>query len=161
MTPRRTLKRRSMPRNNDDDGRAPEDGRLAEMIETLVERWGDETARMAADSEERLARANGMAEALCAAVERASETAAAHGDICRLSMEAAADRIGSLRADRDGLRSRLAECQRMLGESQSEVRRLTEVVRSQQDTLREVVRDLARQGGNSTVIGDVSGTRNK
>lgn len=47
----------------------------------------------------------------------------------------------------------------MLEESQSEVRRLTEVVRSQQDTLREVVRDLARQGGNSTVIGDVTGER--
>lgn len=159
MTPRTTLKRRSMPKDSDDGGRAPEEGRLAGMIESLVERWGDEAARMAADSEERLARANGMAAALCAAVERSAETSAAHGDICRLSLEAAADRLGSLRADRDRLRAQLGECQRMLEESQSEVRRLTEVVRSQQDTLREVVRDLARTGGNSTVIGDVTGER--
>lgn len=150
-----------MPKDREEDGRDPDAGRLAGMIEDFVARWGAESMRMMEESEERLARANGMAASLCAAVERASETAASHGEICRLSLEAAADRLGSLRADRDGLRSRLAECQRMLEESQSEVGRLTEVVRSQQDTLREVVRDLARLGGNSTVIGDVTGTRNK
>lgn len=41
----------------------------------------------------------------------------------------------------------------LVDESQSEVRRLPEVVIRQQDTLRKVLSDLARTGGNSTVIG--------
>lgn len=139
-----------MTRNEEDEG----DGfnvTVTEMLNTFIAQWGDTTRRLQESSEDRLDRVNKMAEALCDAVERTSQTASAHGDICRLTLAAAEERIASLRADRD-------RCRRLLEDSQREVIRLTDLTEAMQRLFEEVVRELARQGGNTTTIGNLSGT---
>lgn len=138
-----------MPRSEEDEG----DGfnvTVTEMLNTFIAQWGDTTRRLLESSEDRLDRVNKMAEALCDAVERTSQTASAHGDICRLTLAVAEERIASLRADRD-------RCRRLLEDSQREVIRLTDLTEAMQRLFEEVVRDLARQGGNTTTIGNLSG----
>lgn len=155
-----------MPNSNDkeDDGGPAgtvSEKRLAEMIDTFMERWGDTSRKLQEASEDRLERVNGMAAALCRAVELTSHTADAQGDLCRLSIEAMAERVISVKADRDRIREQLSACQRSLAESQMEVRRLTDINESQQRTIDSAMRELAhgRGGGNTTNIGDVSGHR--
>lgn len=151
--------------NNEEEGDGPkgaiDEKRLAEMVNTFIERWGDASRKLQEASEDRLARVNEMAAALCLAVERTSHTADAQGDLCRLSLEAANGRVMSIKADRDRTREQLTICQRMLAESQMEVRRLTDINESQQRTIDSAMRELAhgRGGGNTTNIGDVSGHR--
>lgn len=72
-----------------------------------------------------------------------------------------AERVISVKADRDRIREQLSVCQRSLAESQMEVRRLTDINESQQRTIDSAMRELAhgRGGGNTTNIGDVSGHR--
>lgn len=159
-----TLKLIIMP-NNDDDGGGPTgmtagESKLTEMMNTFMERWGDTSRRLQEASEDRLERVNGMAAALCRAVELTSHTAHAQGDLFRLSVEAMAERVISVKADRDRIREQLSACQRSLAESQMEVRRLTDINESQQRTIDNAMRELARGGGNTTNIGDVSGHRN-
>lgn len=134
--------------NNEEEGDGPkgaiDEKRLAEMVNTFIERWGDTSRRLQEASEDRLERVNGMAAALC-----------------RLSIEAMAERVISVKADRDRIREQLSACQRSLAESQMEVRRLTDINESQQRTIDSAMRELAhgRGGGNTTNIGDVSGHR--
>lgn len=123
---------------------------VTEMLNTFIAQWGDTTRKLQESSEDRLDRVNRMAEALCDAVERTSQTASAHGDICRLTLAAAEERIASLRADRD-------RCRRLLEDSQREVIRLTDLTEAMQRLFEDVVRELARQGGNTTTIGNLSG----
>ena len=154
-----------MPKNNEDEGDGPTgtiNGRqFTEMMNTFMERWGDTSRKLQEASEDRLGRVNEMAAALCRAVERTTHTADAQGDICRLSLEAMTDRAMSVKADRDRIREQLAVCQRMLAESQMEVRRLTDITESQQRTIDNAMREMARgRGGNTTNIGDVSGRKN-
>lgn len=151
--------------NNDDEGDGPtgtiNERRFTEMMNTFMERWGDTSRKLQEASEDRLARVNEMAAALCLAVERTSHTADAQGDLCRLSLEAVTGRVMSIKADRDRTREQLTVCQRMLAESQMEVRRLTDIAESQQRTIDNAMRELARNGGgNTTNIGDVSGHKN-
>lgn len=152
--------------NNDDDGDGPtgmtaDESKLTEMMNVFMERWGDASRKLQEASEDRLARVNEMAAALCLAVERTSHTADAQGDLCRLSLEAMTGRVMSIKADRDRTREQLTVCQRMLAESQMEVRRLTDIAESQQRTIDNAMRELARNGGgNTTNIGDVSGHKN-
>ncbi len=139
-----------MPRSEEEEG----DGfnaTITEMLNIFIAQWGDTTRRLQESSEDRLDRVNKMAEALCDAVERTSQTASAHGDICRLTLAAAEERIASLRADRD-------RCRRLLEDSQREVIRLTDLTEAMQRLFEDVVRELARQGGNTTTIGNLSGT---
>lgn len=138
-----------MPRSEEDEGDGP-NATVTEMLNTFIAQWGDTTRKLQESSEDRLDRVNRMAEALCDAVERTSQTASAHGDICRLTLAAAEERIASLRADRD-------RCRRLLEDSQREVVRLTDLTEAMQRLFEEVVRDLARQGGNTTTIGNLSG----
>lgn len=138
-----------MPRSEEDEGDGP-NATVTEMLNTFIAQWGDTTRKLQESSEDRLDRVNRMAEALCDAVERTSQTASAHGDICRLTLAAAEERIASLRADRD-------RCRRLLEDSQREVIRLTDLTEAMQRLFEEVVRDLARQGGNTTTIGNLSG----
>jgi hypothetical protein len=153
--------------NNDDDGDGPtgmtaNESKLTEMMNVFMERWGDASRKLQEASEDRLARVNEMAAALCLAVERTSHTADAQGDLCRLSLEAMTGRVMSIKADRDRTREQLTVCQRMLAESQMEVRRLTDIAESQQRTIDNAMRELARNGGgNTTNIGDVSGHKNR
>lgn len=140
-----------MPRSEEDEG-DDFNATITEMLNTFIAQWGDTTRRLQESSEDRLDRVNKMAEALCDAVERTSQTASAHGDICRLTLAAAEERIASLRADRDRDR-----CRRLLEDSQREVIRLTDLTEAMQRLFEEVVRDLARQGGNTTTIGNLSG----
>lgn len=138
-----------MPRSEEEKG----DGfnaTITEILNTFIAQWGDTTRKLQESSEDRLDRVNRMAEALCDAVERTSQTASAHGDICRLTLAAAEERIASLRADRD-------RCRRLLEDSQREVIRLTDLTEAMQRLFEEVVRDLARHGGNTTTIGNLSG----
>lgn len=138
-----------MPRSEEEEG----DGfnaTITEMLNIFIAQWGDTTRRLQESSEDRLDRVNKMAEALCDAVERTSQTASAHGDICRLTLAAAEERIASLRADRD-------RCRMLLEDSQREVIRLTDLTEAMQRLFEEVVRELARQGGNTTTIGNLSG----
>ena len=139
-----------MPRTEEDEGDEP-NATITEMLNTFIAQWGDTTRKLQESSEDRLDRVNRMAEALCDAVERTSQTASAHGDICRLTLAAAEERIASLRADRD-------RCRRLLEDSQREVIRLTDLTEAMQRLFEEVVRELARQGGNTTTIGNLSGT---
>lgn len=156
-----------MPNSNDkeDDGgptgMTANESKLTEMMNMFMERWGDASRKLQEASEDRLARVNEMAAALCLAVERTSHTADAQGDLCRLSLEAMTGRVMSIKADRDRTREQLTVCQRMLAESQMEVRRLTDINESQQRTIDSAMRELAhgRGGGNTTNIGDVSGHR--
>lgn len=109
--------------NNDDDGDGPtgmtaNESKLTEMMNVFMERWGDASRKLQEASEDRLARVNEMAAALCLAVERTSHTADAQGDLCRLSLEAMTGRVMSIKADRDRTREQLTVCQRMLAESQ-------------------------------------------
>lgn len=138
-----------MPRSEEDEGDGP-NATVTEMLNTFIAQWGDTTRRLQESSEDRLDRVNKMAEALCDAVERTSQTASTHGDICRLTLAAAEERIASLRADRD-------RCRRLLEDSQREVIRLTDLTEAMQRLFEEVVRDLARHGGNTTTIGNLSG----
>lgn len=138
-----------MPRSEEDEGDGP-NATVTEMLNTFIAQWGDTTRKLQESSEDRLDRVNRMAEALCDAVERTSQTASAHGDICRLTLAAAEERIASLRADRD-------RCRRLLEDSQREVIRLTDLTEAMQRLFEEVVRDLARHGGNTTTIGNLSG----
>lgn len=138
-----------MPRSEEDEGDSP-NATVTEMLNTFIAQWGDTTRKLQESSEDRLDRVNRMAEALCDAVERTSQTACAHGDICRLTLAAAEERIASLRADRD-------RCRRLLEDSQREVVRLTDLTEAMQRLFEDVVRDLARQGGNTTTIGNLSG----
>ncbi len=138
-----------MPRSEEDEGDGP-NATVTEMLNTFIAQWGDTTRMLQESSEDRLDRVNRMVEALCDAVERTSQTASAHGDICRLTLAAAEERIASLRADRD-------RCRRLLEDSQREVIRLTDLTEAMQRLFEEVVRDLARQGGNTTTIGNLSG----
>lgn len=138
-----------MPRSEEEEG----DGfnaTITEMLNTFIAQCGDTTRRLQESGEDRLDRVNKMAEALCDAVERTSQTASAHGDICRLSLAAAEERIASLKADRD-------RCRSLLEDSQREVSRLTDLAEAMQRLFEEVVRELARQGGNTTTIGNLSG----
>ena len=119
-----------MPRSEEEQG----DGfnaTITEMLNTFIAQWGDTTRRLQESSEDRLDRVNKMAEALCDAVERTSQMASAHGGICRLSLAAAEER--------------------------REVTRLTDLTVAMQRLFEEVVRELARQGGNTTTIGNLSG----
>lgn len=138
-----------MPRSEEDEGDGP-NATVTEMLNTFIAQWGDTTRKLQESSEDRLDRVNRMAEALCDAVERTSQTASAHGDICRLTLAAAEERIASLRADRD-------RCRRLLEDSQREVIRLTDLTEAMQRLFEDVVRELARQGGNTTTIGNLSG----
>ena len=138
-----------MPRSEEDEGDSP-NATVTEMLNTFIAQWGDTTRKLQESSEDRLDRVNRMAEALCDAVERTSQTASAHGDICRLTLAAAEERIASLRADRD-------RCRRLLEDSQREVIRLTDLTEAMQRLFEEVVRELAHQGGNTTTIGNLSG----
>lgn len=139
-----------MPRSEEDEGDGP-NATVTEMLNTFIAQWGDTTRKLQESSEDRLDRVNRMAEALCDAVKRTSQTASAHGDICRLTLAAAEERIASLRADRD-------RCRMLLEDSQREVIRLTDLTEAMQRLFEEVVRKLARQGGNTTTIGNLSGT---
>ena len=117
-----------MPRSEEEEG----DGinaTITEMLNTFIAQWGDTTRRLQESSEDRLDRVNKMAEALCDAVE---------------------ERIASLKADRD-------RCRSLLEDSQREVSRLTDLAEAMQRLFEEVVRELARQGGNTTTIGNLSG----
>ena len=138
-----------MPRSEEDEGDGP-NATVTEMLNTFIAQWGDTTRKLQESSEDRLDRVNRMAEALCDAVERTSQTASAHGDICRLTLAAAEERIASLRADRD-------RCRRLLEDSQREVIRLTDLTEAMQRLFEDVVRELAHQGGNTTTIGNLSG----
>lgn len=138
-----------MPRSEEDESDSF-NATVTKMLNTFIAQWGDTTRRLQESSEDRLDRVNKMAEALCDAVERTSQTASAHGDICRLTLAAAEERIASLRADRD-------RCRRLLEDSQREVIRLTDLTEAMQRLFEEVVRELARQGGNTTTIGNLSG----
>ena len=138
-----------MPRSEEDEGDGP-NATVTEMLNTFIAQWGDTTRRLQESSEDRLDRVNKMAEALCDAVERTSQTASAHGDICRLTLAAAEERIASLRADRD-------RCRRLLEDSQREVIRLTDLTEAMQRLFEDVVRELASHGGNTTTIGNLSG----
>lgn len=155
-----------MPNNDDGDGptgMTANESKITEMMNVFMERWGDASRKLQEASEDRLARVNEMAAALCLAVERTSHTADAQGDLCRLSLEAMTGRVMSIKADRDRDRTReqLTVCQRMLAESQMEVRRLTDITESQQRTIDNAMRELARGGGgNTTNIGDVNGHKN-
>ena len=152
--------------NNDDEGDGPtgiivNEKRLTEMMNTFFAQWGDTSRKLQETSEDRLDRVNGMAAALCGAVENTAKTATVQGDLCRLSLEAMAERVMSIKADRDRIREQLAVCQSLLAESQMEVRRLTDIAESQQRTIDNAMRELARNGGgNTTNIGDVSGHKN-
>lgn len=138
-----------MPRSEEDEGDGP-NATVTEMLNTFIAQWGDTTRKLQESSEDRLDRVNRMAEALCDAVERTSQTASAHGDICRLTLAAAEERIASLRADRD-------RCRRLLEDSQREVIRLTDMTEAMQRLFEDVVRELASHGGNTTTIGNLSG----
>ncbi len=138
-----------MPRSEEDEGDGP-NATVTEMLNTFIAQWGDTTRKLQESSEDRLDRVNRMAEALCDAVERTSQTASAHGDICRLTLAAAEERIASLRADRD-------RCRRLLEDSQREVIRLTDLTEAMQRLFEDVVRELASHGGNTTTIGNLSG----
>lgn len=144
-----------MPSNNEEDGDNPtgtiSERQLTEIIGEFFAQLGASSQRLQESSEDRLDRVNKMTEALCDAVERTSQTASAHGDICRLSLAAAKERIASLKADRD-------RCRSLLEDSQREVTRLTDLTVAMQRLFEEVVRELARQGGNTTTIGNLSGT---
>lgn len=157
-----------MPRNNnEDDGDGPKgtvsERQFTEMMNVFMERWGDTSRKLQEASEDRLERVNGMAAALCQAVERTTHTADAQGYICRLSLEAMTERVISVKADRDRIREQLTLCQNLLAESQMEVRRLTDINESQQRTIDSAMREMtrARGGGNTTNIGDISGHRNR
>lgn len=139
-----------MPRSEEDEGDSF-NATVTKMLNTFIAQWGDTTRRLQESSEDRLDRVNKMAEALCDAVKRTSQTASAHGDICRLTLAAAEERIASLRADRD-------RCRMLLEDSQREVIHLTDLTEAMQRLFEEVVRELARQGGNTTTIGNLSGT---
>lgn len=139
-----------MPRSEEDEGDSF-NATVTKMLNTFIAQWGDTTRRLQESSEDRLDRVNKMAEALCDAVERTSQMASAHGGICRLSLAAAEERIASLKADRD-------RCRSLLEDSQREVSRLTDLAEAMQRLFEEVVRELARQGGNTTTIGNLSGT---
>lgn len=138
-----------MPRSEEDEGDGP-NATVTEMLNTFIAQWGDTTRKLQESSEDRLDRVNRMAEALCDAVERTSQTASAHGDICRLTLAAAEERTASLRADRD-------RCRRLLEDSQREVIRLTDLTEAMQRLFEDVVRELASHGGNTTTIGNLSG----
>lgn len=138
-----------MPRSEEDEGDGP-NATVTEMLNTFIAQWGDTTRKLQESSEDRLDRVNRMAEALCDAVERTSQTASAHGDICRLTLAAAEERIASLKADRD-------RCRRLLEDSQREVIRLTDLTEAMQRLFEDVVRELASHGGNTTTIGNLSG----
>lgn len=138
-----------MPRSEEDEGDGP-NATVTEMLNTFIAQWGDTTRKLQESSEDRLDRVNRMAEALCDAVERTSQTASAHGDICRITLAAAEERIASLRADRD-------RCRRLLEDSQREVIRLTDLTEAMQRLFEDVVRELASHGGNTTTIGNLSG----
>lgn len=143
-----------MPSNNEEDGDEPtgtiSERQLTEIMGEFFAQLGASSQRLQESSEDRLDRVNKMAEALCDAVKRTSQTASAHGDICRLTLAAAEERIASLRADRD-------RCRMLLEDSQREVIRLTDLTEAMQRLFEEVVRELARQGGNTTTIGNLSG----
>lgn len=143
-----------MPSNNEEDGDNPtgtiSERQLTEIMGEFFTQLGASSQRLQESSEDRLDRVNKMAEALCDAVERTSQMASAHGGICRLSLAAAEERIASLKADRD-------RCRSLLEDSQREVSRLTDLAEAMQRLFEEVVRELARQGGNTTTIGNLSG----
>lgn len=151
-----------MPNNEDGDdgptGMTINESRLTELMNTFFAQWGDTSRKLQETSEDRLDRVNGMAAALCGAVECAAQTASAQGDLCRLSLEAMAERVVSIKVDRDRWRDLLEECQHLLESSQDEVRRLTALTESQQKTIEAVMLELTRsRGGNTTTIGNLSG----
>jgi hypothetical protein len=147
---------------NEEEGEGPtgttSEKQITEMFSTFFAQWGDTSRKLQETSEDRLDRVNGMAAALCGAVENTAKTATVQGDLCRLSLEAMAERVVSLKADRDRWRGLLEECQHLLESSQDEVRRLTALTESQQKTIESMMLELIRhQGSNITTIGNLSG----